>query len=239
MTGMRTIRQFSPLLLLIAFAACSDAEPGPLALDAGPRFDDATTAPAAPQNLAGSPQSISSIRVTWTDAANNEATFQLYQRSLTPPATTYTPFALIATLPANATSFVSSGLSSGTWYQYQLRACNRIGCSTFTISNPVLLARPNAPTGLTATPVSTTQINLAWADASNNETYFRLYRRRLDPPGVWSAWTEAARPTTNAVSYSDTGLTPNTWYQYQIQACNTAGCSAWNVAQPKRTIGEP
>jgi hypothetical protein len=36
---------------------------------------------------------------------------------------------------------------------------------------------PSAPTGLTATAVSSTQINLTWTDNSSNETAIEIYRR--------------------------------------------------------------
>ena len=81
-----------------------------------------------------------------------------------------------------------------------------------------------APSGLTATPVSTTQVNLAWQDNSNNETEFRIERKT----GAGGTFAPIATVGTNTTGYSNTGLTPNTIYVYRVRACNTPGCSDYS-----------
>jgi hypothetical protein len=78
-------------------------------------------------------------------------------------------------------------------------------------------AAPAAPTGLTATPYSTTQINLNWTD-NGNETVFEL-----DRSTNMSSWTQInitsnTGASTGARTYSDTGLTANTKYYYRIRS---------------------
>ncbi len=65
-----------------------------------------------------------------------------------------------------------------------------------------------AATGLIATAVSETQINLSWTDNSNNETGFKITRK-----GSLINTTSA-----NATSYNDTALTCGTTYHYSVQA---------------------
>lgn len=67
---------------------------------------------------------------------------------------------------------------------------------------------PTVPTALTATPVSTTQINLAWASSTDDNI--------LSGYHIWRDDVQIATTTTS--TYSDTGLTPSTLYTYYVTA---------------------
>ena len=90
---------------------------------------------------------------------------------------------------------------------------------------------PVAPTNLTATVISSNQINLSWTDNSNNETGFKIWRS-LDGKN----WTLIAIVGVNVTSYSDTGLASRTFYYYRVQATNSAGDSAYSLVVKKRTL---
>ena len=81
---------------------------------------------------------------------------------------------------------------------------------------------PAPPSGLTATAVSSTQIDLNWVDNSNNEDGFNVLRS-LTSGGPYSTITSLAANTT---SFSNTGLTPSTTYYYVVRAVNSGGQSA-------------
>ena len=72
---------------------------------------------------------------------------------------------------------------------------------------------PSVPTGLVATPVSTTQINLSWNASTDNVgvTGYQVFRN-----GQQIA-------TTTTTSFSNTGLTPATTYPYAVRASDAAG----------------
>src|SRR6266571_4965801 len=72
---------------------------------------------------------------------------------------------------------------------------------------------PSVPTGLTASAVSSSQINLSWAASSDNVgvSGYRVYR----------GGTQIA--TTSATSYASTGLSPSTTYSYPVAAFDAAG----------------
>lgn len=75
---------------------------------------------------------------------------------------------------------------------------------------------PAAPSGLTATVISETQINLSWTDNSSDETGFKLYRNG----------TPLSSPiAANTTNFSDAGLTCGT-YSYYVAAVNSNGESA-------------
>jgi hypothetical protein len=82
---------------------------------------------------------------------------------------------------------------------------------------------PSAPSNLSATPISSTQINLSWRDNANNETGFKIERRIGG-----GSYSQIATLGANVTSYQDTGLTPNTTYYYRIRAYNSYGDSAYS-----------
>ena len=85
---------------------------------------------------------------------------------------------------------------------------------------------PVAPTNLAATPVSGTEIDLAWTAACGQSGYV------IDssPDGV--TWTQIGTAGVDATSYPDTTVTgEGTTVYYQVQALNgSAGSALSNVA---------
>jgi subtilisin family serine protease len=73
---------------------------------------------------------------------------------------------------------------------------------------------PAAPTNLTATAVSSRQIDLNWTDNSMEETGFRL--ERSSDGGV--VFTSLAVLDADVTAYSNTGLSAGTRYQYRVRA---------------------
>jgi len=85
---------------------------------------------------------------------------------------------------------------------------------------------PSTPTNLSASAVSSSQINLTWTASTDNVavTGYQVFRNG----------TQVATPSTN--SYNDTGLTAATAYSYTVKATDAAGnvssASAIQGAQP-------
>jgi hypothetical protein len=78
----------------------------------------------------------------------------------------------------------------------------------------------NPPSNLTATAVSSSQIDLSWQDNSDDELGFRIERKT----GAES-YTEIDTVLAGVENYPDTGLEPNTTYDYRVCAYNLAGDS--------------
>ena len=84
-------------------------------------------------------------------------------------------------------------------------------------------AEPNQPSGLTATAVSSSQINLAWtADATPAPNQASYYDVERSPDGLGS-WTSIGSTTSN--SLSNTGLPASTQFYYRVTAYNCFGGS--------------
>jgi hypothetical protein len=85
----------------------------------------------------------------------------------------------------------------------------------WTISPPPV---PAAPSGLRATAVSPSQINLTWTDNSLDETGFHIFRSTNG-----STFTQVGSVASNVISFSDTGLQRSTRYYYRVRAFNASG----------------
>jgi hypothetical protein len=178
--------------------------------------------PAAPKSLAATAVSTTEITVRWTDASSNESGFEV-ERSLAGA----NQWVRLTTVSANVTSFADSGLAAGAAYDYRVRAVNVAGGSAYaTATGATLQAAPAAPGTLTATVNSQTQITLAWADNSNNETGF-LLERSTDG----STWTTLGTLPANITGYTNTGLAAGTTYLYRVAAVNAGGASGYSFAQ--------
>ncbi len=99
------------------------------------------------------------------------------------------------------------------------------GYTSYTYPHPLTsaVATPTAPSGLTATTASSSQINLSWTDNSSDETGFRIQRSLTTGTGFTQIDTVAAGVTT----YNDTGLDASTTYYYKVAAYNAGGDSAY------------
>ncbi|HVR98186.1 MAG TPA: fibronectin type III domain-containing protein, partial [Thermoanaerobaculia bacterium] len=86
---------------------------------------------------------------------------------------------------------------------------------------------PAAPTGVSATAVSPTQINLSWTAASGATSY--TASRSTTNGGPY-----ASAGTSVTTSFSNTGLTCNTTYYYVVTSSNGL-CSSGNSAQVQAT----
>jgi hypothetical protein len=78
---------------------------------------------------------------------------------------------------------------------------------------------PTAPTNLTATAISDTEIELTWDQVEFAETYII---EKLNDLEEWYVYDQISATQT---TYIDTGLEPNETYSYRILASNNTGLS--------------
>jgi hypothetical protein len=196
--------------------------------------------PAAPTNLVATATSNNQINLTWTDNAttpNNESGFKIERCQ----GSGCTNFAQIATVGENATSYSNSGLASSTTYRYRVVAYNTGGDSAYSNEASATTAAgpsaPAAPSGLTATALSRSVIELVWKDNSSNESGFKIERKT----GSAGSWSQIKKVGSNVTSYKDRNRSANTTYYYRVRAYNSIGDSPYSAeatATTPRSTGD-
>ncbi len=84
---------------------------------------------------------------------------------------------------------------------------------------------PTAPSGLGATAISSSQINLSWTASSSSCTpTYNIFRNTTS--GFTPSGSNQIASGVSATTYSDTGLAASTTYYYLIEATNSGGTSS-------------
>ncbi|HMC57015.1 MAG TPA: fibronectin type III domain-containing protein [Gemmatimonadaceae bacterium] len=208
------------LLATLLVAACAGEIAAPPSLQNG---DAAAAARLPGQSLGVATLSASDVALSWVDDSRNEAGWEVHRSNVAAG-----PYALVATLSVNATSYTNSALSPLTQYCYEVRSYRTLGKNkTYgEFSNAACTTTfgpPAAPTALNATPRGSTDIALAWTDNATNETAYRVER---SPDGV--TWTAYVTLEPNANSFLAFTAT-ETRQCYRVIAVGSYGESASNV----------
>jgi cyclophilin family peptidyl-prolyl cis-trans isomerase len=167
-----------------------------------------------PGNLLSKAQADGSMILMWTDNAYSEAGY--FVEIGTAAAG---PFSVLgSTGAANYTGMISALAPSATYYfrvrGYQGTEASPSAYSAYSsvasLTTPVL----TPPTSLTATAASEGTVNLSWTDNSAVEGGYGVYYR-LSGSGSYTLLTYVA---ANATTYSVTGLTAGTAYDFRVTA---------------------
>lgn len=186
-----------------------------------------------PGNLSAAAISLYRIDLTWTDRSNNEDGFRIERSD--DRGTTYFQIGLAS---RDEQIYYDESIATPDEYWYRIASYNISGNSAFALRVGGVSATeravsttntaPIAPSALTGTAKSYTQIDLVWTDNSNNETGFKIERSTSGTTGPWTLLKAiltddpAYRTSTNAITctYTDAGLQPTTAYAYQVKSYN-------------------
>jgi hypothetical protein len=178
----------------------------------------ATNPPSQPTGLSAVVISANQIDLTWTDAANNEAGYQIERCDFFGCSL----FANIGNLGPDAVAFSDLTTTVGNFYAYRVRAVNAAGDSPYSDEFYATTFVPADPTSLVATTISATRIDLTWADNADNESAVRV--ERCEGLGCSSFALVTTLPA-GSTAFTNDGLTAGLLYRYQIVMTNAAGSS--------------
>ena len=174
-----------------------------------------TQPPSVPTGLTATAVSSTQNKLSWNASTDNVGVTGYYVYLNDAPLTTVT-----------GTSFTHSGLTAGTTYNYRVSAFDAVpnhSAWTAAISAKAAVAdtqAPSVPSGLTATPVSGSQIKLAWNASTDN----------VGVTGYYVYLNDAPLTTTTGTSFTHSGLTAGTTYNYRVSAFDAVpNHSAWTA----------
>ncbi|HEY2434211.1 MAG TPA: LamG-like jellyroll fold domain-containing protein [Vicinamibacterales bacterium] len=180
--------------------------------------------PTAPGNATATTASTSQVNVTWTASVDNVGvTAYRVERCAGSGCTTFTEIGTTS----GALGLNDTGLSANTSYSYRIRAGDQAGnLSVYSNTASAVTSQaldsepPSAPGPLTATALSGTQVSLNWSAATDNVGVTGYRIERCQGVGC-TTFIKLATPT--GTTFTDTGLTPNTTYNYVALATDAAG----------------
>jgi fibronectin type 3 domain-containing protein len=127
-------------------------------------------------------------------------------------------YSYITSVGANITSYINTGLSTSYTYYYKVLAYNSCGNSGYSnVASAQPLGTPSTPSMLSATAVSSSQINISWSNVGG-ESGYKIYRN-----GSYICSKGA-----NVTSYSNYGLSASTTYCYTVRSYSSCGTSGYS-----------
>ena len=192
--------------------------------DAGP--------PSPPSNPVATVVSCTQINLTWSASTDIDVTSYRVFRGTSPKA-----LSQAGATYSTTTSFSNYALTPSTKYYFGVEAVDTSGnVSAMTpLVSVATLALPSAPTRVTATASSATQIVVSWTPGHSGlpVLFYQIYRGSTPA----SLAQVASRPTT---SYTDVSLTPGTTYYYAVEEVDTGGnISPMSATASATTLAPP
>ncbi|HQU41360.1 MAG TPA: autotransporter-associated beta strand repeat-containing protein, partial [Pirellulales bacterium] len=194
----------------------------------------ATTLPTAPSALQATPLSGSQMDLQWQNNSSIETGYSIDQL-------VNGVWQEVGSTPAGQTSLTIAGsYTPSTEYSFEVRATANAEYSGDQYSLPSGVASvttpawPSAPTNLSATAASDTEIDLNWTDNSTAATNYEVER---SPDGT--TWAVLATVGPDATSYADSGITAGeqVLFYYRVRATgNGVGDSAYTNVTSAQTL---
>ena len=207
-------------------AAINIAGNGPFSSVA--RATTEATLPGVPQDLTAEADGISEIDLSWQAPSDDGGADVSGYRIEVSDDGGATWQDLVPNTRSARTTYSHTGLEPATTRHYRVSAINGIGVGrASSIANATTDATvPDAPTGLVATAITPTQIDLIWVTpAYDGGAEISGYRIEVSETGA--AWTDL-QPNTGTASptFTHPGLLPGSTRFYRVSAINRAGTGA-------------
>jgi len=166
----------------------------------------------SPQNFHATWSSSNTIKLIWPDKSYG-AEYFIIERKIDNG-----PFIVVdTTSSSNRNTWYDFPLKPGRNYTYRLKSVNGKYYSDYTDEVIVEGFTISAPSNLTATIVSETEITLSWKDNSIEETSFQIEQKS----DTEDYWVKVASVPANKISYKIDDLEADTIYRFRVSAYNS------------------
>jgi fibronectin type 3 domain-containing protein len=178
------------------------------------------TPPTAPGSLTAAANRQGPVTLSWTASTSSLGIADyIVQRC---QGTGCTNFAQTAT--TTGTTYTDSAVAASITYCYRVQAADTAGnlsqFSNVATVTTVGTQPPTAPTNLTGTAASSSEIDLGWTASTSSIGLANYVVQRCQGTGC-SNFAQVGTPA--GTTYADTGLTPGTSYSYQVEAIDIEG----------------
>ncbi|MBE0686639.1 MAG: DNRLRE domain-containing protein, partial [Anaerolineaceae bacterium] len=166
--------------------------------------------PSVPTGLSAIVNETGAASISWSASTDNVGVngYTLYRDDV-----------ILATLASTDLSFIDTTVTPGFSYSYSVdafdQAGNRSERSTSVVLNLVDNQSPSTPSGLSASIVGTSQVELSWNPSTDNVEVigYSVFRNGISIDTV----------TVTTLTYTDSSVSPNSEYSYTIDAFDQAG----------------
>lgn len=179
--------------------------------------------PPNPSDLIATPGSSSQINLSWTGGGGSTSGYRIAYQTGTDPGDCATG-TIIDESSISGSFYPITGLSEGTTYYFHVCAVNSNPTpdisSGISANATTLLAVPPDPIGLTAAPVSASEIDLSWASGGGTTSGYRIAYQTGSYPANCSTGNVISESTITGTSYNVTGLAQGAQYYFRVCAIN-------------------
>ncbi len=175
--------------------------------------------PLAPSDLTAAAPTWRAVELAWIDNSNDETGFVLQRRE-----DLQTMWDHVDSIATDEITYTNEGVVARKTYSYRIKAFSDAGSSSWSNIATVTVppGPPLTPSGLVVRTQSSTSIRVDWVDVRNENMY--IIERSMEGEPAFQPVQAYGADTTYFV---DTGLIPETWYAYRVQAVNDQGMSAF------------
>ena len=185
----------------------------------------ATNPPLSPGDLQANATSNNSVSLAWTDRTSLETAYEVHRR--TEPGGV---FAVLATLPTGAESYVDETAAPDAVYTYSVGARGASGALGL---SEAIVSMPPADLGVfSAVAISDVEVQLSWTDLSSTESGFEVQRRDDSAGGVFQTIETTAAGQTALL---DGAVEGDHDYSYRCRGVSANGVSGWSTERSLQT----
>ena len=175
-----------------------------------------------------------SVALTWTSGGDGGSAITQWQYVKKVGANNFeTTWTAIPSSGASTTSYTVTGLTNGTAYQFKVRAVNSVGTGAASSASAAVTpaTTPPAPTTLTGS-AGNARVALTWTSGGDGGSAITQwqYVKKVGASNFETTWSAIPSSGATTTSYTVTGLTNGTAYQFKVRAVNSVGTGAESPA---------